>query len=202
MQSQMKQLNATAPVSSSGDTYAVHVSQPPDRYFVRFNNKSPLMPANEYQRSVLSQPPFGVSLYLRRPPPLPGCGNVPAQADIEFAWDEAATAERIPDNSNNDPRWKGVTTFFNSNENYLQQTAEGIFRIYSNHAQVVSISEASHSYLRLFSRTQHKIEFVSLTIIIGQHPFELKPEQLASDECGIIIFHIPKISTISRSARD
>jgi hypothetical protein len=179
----------------------VHVSQPsqPDRYLVTFNNKSPLMPSNEYQRSYLSEPPFGASLYLKPPPPLPlgGCGNLPPKADIELAWNGTATAERTPDNFSDGVRWKGVTLSYSTTNNYLEQSAEGIFYIRSNNARVVKIVALSQAYVRLFSHTQRKIEFKDLTVIIGQHSFALPQEQLVSDECGVIIYRLPTIAPTS-----
>lgn len=120
LQTQMKELTSASPISSSGDTYVVHVSQPsqPDRYLATFNSKSSLMPTNEYQRGYLSQPPFGVSFYLKPPPPLPpgGCANLPPRADIEFAWDGASTAERTLDSDG--MRWKGITLSYSTINNY------------------------------------------------------------------------------------
>lgn len=200
LQSQMKQLTSADPNSPSGDTAVKHISQQPDRYLATFNNKSPLMPINDYQRGYLSQPPFGVSLYLKPFSPLPpgGCGNLPPQADIEFAWDEASTAERTLSNFGDNTRWKGVTVFYNTTHNYLEQSADGVFQIRKNNAPVVSIIDLSQSYVRLFSRTQSKIEFEDLTVVIGQRSFALPREQLVSDDCGVIIYRLPTIASSNR----
>jgi hypothetical protein len=194
LQNQMRQLTSASPLSSSGDTYVKHISQPPpDRYIATFNDKSPLMPTIEYQRAYLSQPPFDVSLYLKPPPPLPGCANLPPQPDVEFAWDAASTAQRTPDNFNDSARWKGVTVIYSTTNNYLFQSAEGVLQIRNNNAQVVSLVDLSQSYVRLHSRIQRKIEFKDLTVVIGQRSFALPQAQLASDDCGVLIYRLPII---------
>ena len=147
----------------------------------------------------MSQPPFGVSFYLKPPPPLPGCANLPPQPDVDFAWDAASTAYRTPDNFNDGVRWKGVTVTYSTTNNYLFQSAEAVFKIRNNKARVVSLVDLSQSYVRLFSRIQRKIEFKDLTVVIGQRSFALSQEQLASNDCGVIIYRLPIIAPPSCS---
>jgi hypothetical protein len=198
LQGHMAQLTSTAPISSSSDTYVVHVSQPgqPDRRQAGFDSKSPLMPTNEYQRDYLSRPPFSVSLYLTPLPAVPqgACGNLPPEPDIEFIWDERSTSERVPDNFDDGARWKGITLFYRTTDDYLKQAADAVFQIRVNRSRAVSVFDLSQSYVRLFSRTQQKIEFTDLTVFIGQHQFPLSKEQLVSNECGVIILGLPTIT--------
>jgi hypothetical protein len=199
LQGQMGQLTSAAPISSSSDTYVVHVSQPgqPDRRDA-FNSKSPLMPTNESQRNYLSRPPFSVSLYLKPLPVVPqgACGNLPPEPDIDFIWDEKLTSERVPDNFDDGAPWKGVIVIYRTTDNYLKQAADAVFQIRINRSRALSVFDLSQSYLRLFSRTQEKIEFTDLTVFIGQHPFPLSKEQLVSNECGVIILHLPTLTPL------
>jgi len=198
----MGQLTSTAPISSSSGTYVAHVSQPgqPDRRMAEFDRKSPLMPANDYQRDYLSRPPFSVSLYLKPLPAVPqgACGNVPPEPDIEFTWDETSTSERVPDNFEDGARWKGITLFYQTTDDYLKQAADAVFQIRTNRSRSVSVFDLSQSYVRLFSRTQQKIEFTDLTVFIGQHQFPLSKEQLVSNECGVIILGLPTITSTKK----
>jgi hypothetical protein len=154
------------------------------------------MPSDEYQRDYLSRPPFSVSLYLKPLPVIPhgACGNLPPEPDIEFNWDERSTSERAPNNFDDGARWKGITLFYSTTDDYLTQAADAVFQIRTNNSRAASLFDLSQSYVRLFSRTQEKIEFKDLTISIGQHPFPLSKEQLVSNECGVIIKRFPMIT--------
>jgi hypothetical protein len=196
LRNQMVQLTTATPNFAAADTNVLHISQPgqPDRHVAAFNIKSQLMPMDEYQRNFLSRPPFGVSLYSKAPPPLLGCANIPSKADIEFAWNEAATDERIPDNFDATAKWRGILVSYDTPHDYIIQAAEGVFDIHSNKIHAASALDLSQSYVRVFSRTQRRIEFQDLTIVLGTRSFTLPANQLVSDGCGVIIYRLPIIT--------
>jgi hypothetical protein len=123
---------------------------------------------------------------------------MPPEPDIDFIWDEKSTSERVPDNFGDGAPWKGITLFYRTTDNYLRQAADAVFQIRINRSQAASVFDLSQSYVRLYSRMQEKIEFTDLTVFIGQRPFPLSEEQLVSNECGVIILHLPTITPANK----
>ena len=53
---------------------------------------------------------------------------MPPEPDIEFTWDETSTSERVPDNFEDGARWKGITLFYQTTDDYLKQAADAYFK--------------------------------------------------------------------------